>query len=309
MTSNGGGPRDAGPMGDDLPIADPPQRVSGMRVRQGWRLAGKPADLEPDAEDAWRQTGFTCGADLRLIEANLDLQARLSATGYTPSARNMTMAAFASLWSRALLSTSDAVGLTRRGSYQAALALVRQATEFIGAQAGIGGELDEWRRWTHEAYGRHSETRSVEVGLGHYFAGEAIAADPYLKLIYRASSDFARPNLGPTALFVANEASHERYPLVFADQAFHLGWAQLLLGWTLRLGIAQLHVALHLPGQFPASEELREEVVAHVREAEAHLDAGDRCRVEEWQDEHGRRRLLLVDFRRTAADAPQRLLF
>lgn len=311
-TSNGrdeSGPRDAGPIGEGLPIADPPQRVSGMRVRDGWRLPGKPADLDAESEDAWRQTGFTCGTDLRLIEANLDLQARLAASGYTPSARNMTMAAFASLWSRALLSTSDAVSLTRRGSYQSALPLLRQAVEFVGAQAGVGHELDEWRRWTHEAYGRHAETRSIEVGLGHYFSGESIASDPHLRLIYRATSDFGRPNFGPTALFAASEATHERYPLIFADRAFHLGWTELLLGWALRTGIAQLHVALHLPQQFPAPDELREEVTSHVRQAEQHLTPGDRCRLEEWSDEHGRRRLLLVDFRRHTGDAPKRLLF
>jgi hypothetical protein len=291
-----------------LPIADPPQRVSGMRVRDRWTLPGKPADLDPDAEDAWRQTGFTCGADVRLIEENLDLQARLAATGYQPAARNMTMAAFASLWSRALLSTSDTVTLTRRGGYQGAFSLLRQAVEFVGAQAALGGELDEWRRWTHEAYGRHADTRSIEVGLGHFFGGEAIANDPHLKLMYRACSDLARPNFGPTALFVANEASHDRYPLIFADQAFHHGWAQLLLGWALRIGVVQLHIALHLDRQFPAGAELRDAVVAHVRRAEAHLDAGDRCRAEEWQDEAGRRRLLLVDFRRHMADAPQRVL-
>jgi hypothetical protein len=303
-----GGPRDA-PIGGDLPIADPPQRVSGMRVRDGWRLPGKPADLGPEAEDAWRQTGFTSGADLRLIEANLDLQARLAATGYQPTARNMTMAAFASLWSRALLSTSDAVALVRRGGYQSALPLLRQAVELVGAQAGLGNEMDEWRRWTHEAYGRHAETRSIEVGLGHYFSGESIASDPHLRAIYKATSDLGRPNFGPTALFVAGEASHERYPLIFADQAFHLGWTQLLLGWALRTGIAQLHIAMHLPGQFPAGEELREEVTAHVRQVEQHLSSGDRCRLEDWSDEHGRRRLLLVDFRRHSGDAPQRVLF
>ncbi len=305
MTSNGDFP--TGPDGE-LPIADPPQRVSGMRVRDGWRLPGKPADLDADAEDAWRQTGFTCGADLRLIEQNLALQARLAATGYTPTARNMTMAGFASLWSRALLSTSDTVALTRRGAYQGAFSLLRQAIEFVGAQMALGGELDEWRRWTHEAYGRHADTRSIEMGLGHFFGGEAIANDPHLKLIYRACSDLARPNFGPTVLFVANEASHERYPLVFADQAFHIGWAELTLGWTLRAGITQLHTALHLDRHFPASAELRDEIVTHVRDAEAHLDEGARCRAEEWQDEAGRRRLLITEFRRQQADAPQRVL-
>ena len=62
-----------------------------------------------------------------------------------------------------------------------------------------------------------------------------------------------------TALLVANEANHERYPLNFADHAFHLGWAQLLLGWALRLGVVQLHTALHLSAHFPAAEPLRAE--------------------------------------------------
>lgn len=289
-------------------IQDPPQRVSGMRVPAGWRLPGKPADLDEFADDAWRQTGFLCGEELRLLEAGLDLQARLAATGYTPSARNMTMAAFASLWSRAFLSISDAVALVRRGGYQSALPLLRQAVEFIGAQRGLGDDMDEWRRFTHEAYGRHAQTRSTEVGLGTYFSGESIASDQHLRLIYKAASDFGRPNFGPTALFVANEASHEKYPLVFADQAFHLGWAQLLLGWALRLNVAQLHLALHLGQHFPAPDEVRSEATALVRSIEAALGGAGRCRVEEWQDEQGRRRHLLVEFKRRPGDASQRVL-
>lgn len=293
---------------EHLRIADSPQRVSGMRVLPGWALPGKPEGLDPIEEDAWRQTGFLCGPEWRLIEANLDLQARLAATGYQPIARTMTMSGYASLWSRAFLLLSDAASLDRRGSYQSALPLLRAAVEFVGGGIGLADELDEWRRWTHEAYGRHEPTRSTEVGLGHYFAGEAIASNPHLRLIYRAASDLGRPNFGPTALFVANEASHERYPLVFADRAFHLGWAQLLLGWALRVGVVQLHTALHLPQHFPAGDALRAEAVAHVREAEAHLAEGGRARIEEWRDERDRPRHLLVDFRRQPQDAPSRIL-
>ena len=293
---------------DHLRIADPPQRVSGMRVPEGWTLPGRPADLDPAAEDAWRQTGFLCAEELDLIEANLDLQARLAASGYAPSARTMTMAAFASLWSRAFLSTSDAVSLVRRGAYQSAPPLIRQAVEFVGAQRGIGDEMDEWRRFTHEAYGRHEATRSTEIGLGSYFSGESIASDEHLRLIYKAASDLGRPNFGPTALFVANEANHTRYPLIFADQTFHVGWAQLLLGWALRIGIAQVHLSLHLGEQFPASPELRAEAAEHVRQVEALLAQSGRCRLDEWTDEHGRRRHLLVEFRRRPSDAVQRVL-
>ena len=303
-----GGPLDAG--SSELPIADPPQRVSGMRVpADGWQLPGKPEGLDPAAEDAWRQTGFNLADDLQLIADGLDIQARVAAAGYTPGARNMTMAGFATLWSRALLTTADAVGLVRRGSYQSAVPLARQAVELVTAQSGLTNELDAWRRWTHEAYGRDEASRSVEQGVGHYFSGETIAMDDELRVIYRAASDFGRPNFGPSALFSANEANHERYPLVFGDQAFHTGWAELLLGWLLRTSAKQLHLALHLDQFFPASDELRARAVEHVRAVEAHLANERRCRVEEYTDPDGRKHVLLVEFRRQPSDQGKRLLF
>jgi hypothetical protein len=301
--ANGHAPHDPG-----LPIAPSPQRVSGMRVPAGWTLPGKPADLDDVAEDAWRQTQFTCSEEMRLVAQNLDLQARLAGTGYTASARSMTMAGYAGLWSRAFSATSDAVSVVRRGSYQSALPLLRQAVEFVGGQRGLDAEMDEWRRWTHEAYGRFEPARATEVGLGHYFAGSAIASEEHLRLIYRATSDLGRPNFGPTALFVANEATHERYPLNFADHAFHLGWTQLLLGWALRLGVVQLHTSMHLAQHFPATDDLRAAVVEHVRAAEALLGDLDRCHLVEWAGDDGRARHLLVQFRRRPGDAPHRVL-
>jgi len=221
----------------------------------------------------------------------------------------MTMAGFATLWSRALLTGSDAAGLIRRGAYQSAVPLIRQAVELVAAQEGLGGELDAWRRWTHEAYGRHDETRSTEQGVGHYFSGESIASDDQLRLIYKTASDFGRPNFGPSALFVADGANHDRYPLVFADDAFHIGWAELLHGWLLRVSAKQLHVALHLDRYFPAAENLRERAVAYVRSVDQHLSDERRCRVEEYEDDIGRRRLLLAQFRRQPGDQGKRLLF
>ncbi len=300
---------DDGPLVEpDLSILDPPQRVSGMRVPEGWTLPGKPDGLSDDATDAWRQSGFVLADDLRLLAASLDLQARMAASGRTPTARSMTMAAIASLWSRAFSTTSDAAGLVRRGSYQSALPLVRQAVELVAAQRGLGTDLDEFKRWAHTAYATHAAARADDIGLGHYFSGESIAADEHLRLIYRAASDFGRPNFGPTALFVAAGATHERYPLLFADEAFHLGWGQILLGWLLRIGLNQLHLAMHARDHFPAAAELRDQVVAHVRAAEALLDAPDRCRIEPYEDSDNRQRHLIVHFRRQPADAPRRLL-
>ena len=297
MTSNG-----------DLPALDPPQRVSGMRVPEGWTLPGKPDGLSAAAADAWRQSGFLLGGELQRLEAGLDVQVRIAASGYTPSARTMRMAALASLWSRALLSASDAVALVRRGAYQSAAPLTRQAIEHVAAQAALHEEPDAFAHWAVAAYERDEASRAEYVGLGHFFGGEAIARDDALRPIYRAAGDLGRPNFGPTALFTAADAGQRRYPLVFADEAFHLGWAQLLLGWLLQIDASQLHLALHAREHFPAAQELRDEAVAHVRANEQLLAGGDRCRLEEYTDAEERRRHLIVNFRRRPGDAPKRIL-
>ena len=308
MTSASGGDNGGTPE-SGLPAAEAPQRVSGMRMPERWVEPGRPAELDPAAEDAWRQSSFLLAEDLSLLAEGFALQLRLAATGYEPSARTMSMAALASQWSRALTAESEALALVRRGGYGAAVALIRQAVELVAAQVALaGGELDDFRRWAHHAYGRHEPTRAEEVGLGHYFAGEAIASDEALRVVYRACSDLGRPNFGATALFVAGDAGPRRYPLVFGDQAFHLGWAQLLAGWLALIGERQLHLALHARAHFPAGEELRSEAVSWVRRAEALRSAPDRCRLEEWTDDEGRRRHLLLDFRRRPGDAPRRVL-
>ena len=65
---------------------------------------------------------------------------------------------------------------------------------------------------------------------------------------------------------------------------------------------------MHAAGHFPAARELRDEVVAHVREVDQHLLEGQRCRLEEHIDDSGRRRHLLTDFRRRPGDATKRVL-
>lgn len=294
--------------GWNLEALDAPQRVSGMRVPMGWGLPGKPSELHDDAADAWRQSNFLLSDEIRLIEDGLDLQTRFVASGRTSSARTMTMAALASLWSRAFSSMSDATTLVRQGSYQSALPLIRQAVELIAAQSGLGTELDTFRHWAHDAYQHDTETRSEVVGTGHYFSGESIANDVHLRLIYRASSDFGRPNFGPTALLVANGASPRRYPLVFADQAFHLGWGQLLFGWLLRLTVKELHFAMHANTHFPAEQGLRDEVVAYVENVDQLLAGESRCHLEEYVDDDDRRHHLILEFRRRPNDAGKRLL-
>ena len=294
----------------ELQIAKSPQRISGMRVlKEQWKLPGKPTDLSTDAADSWRQTNFNFAEEIKLIENGLNLEARFSASAYTLSARNMDMAGFTTLWGRSFLTCSDITTLIRRGGYQSAMPLIRQAVELIGAQEGLTNEIDMWRRWTHEAFNQESDSRAIEQKLGHYFSGESIASDTDLRIIYKAASDFGRPNFGPSALFVANGANRIRYPLVFADQAFHIGWAELIFGWLMILNRKQLHLSMHLPNFFPIDEGFKQEVIEHIQIIEEYLSDDQKCKIEEYEDKNGRPRHLMINFRRQLSDQRARLLF
>jgi len=294
----------------ELQIAKSPQRISGMRVlKEQWKLPGKPADLSTAAADSWRQTNFNFAEEIKLIENGLNLEARFSASAYTLSARNMDMAGFATLWSRSFLTCSDITTLIRRGGYQSAMPLIRQAVELIGAQWGLTSEIDTWRRWTHEAFNQESDSRAIEQKVGHYFSGESIASDPNLRIIYKAASDFGRPNFGPSALFVANGANRVRYPLIFADQAFHIGWAELIFSWLMMLNRKQLHLSMRIPNFFPIDAKNKHQIIEHIQLIEEYLSDDQKCRIEEYEDKAGRPRHLMINFRRQLSDQRARLLF
>jgi hypothetical protein len=122
--------------------------------------------------------------------------------------------------------------------------------------------------------------------MGHYFAGGTLASDERLRSVYRPASDLGRPNFGATLLQVGPESNNQRLALVFADRAFHLGWAEIVLGWLLALAERQLHVALATEDVFALSDEVRATHGYLAAEVDAALARGDRCRIEEVEEEN-----------------------
>ncbi len=293
----------------ELPIADSPQRVSGMKILEHLKLPTEPVYSDPASSDSWRQTGFNLGTDLRLIQSGLDISLEAVSSGYRPQSRSMVMAGYASQWSRSLLSAADAVLLIRSGSYQSAMSVIRQSVESAAAFRGLEQEMQEWTRWTHEAFSTHANTRAIEIGMGIYFAGSVIASEESIRNIYRAASDFGRPNFGPTSLFVANEATHEKYPLHFGDKSFHIGWSQLLLGWTNTILDFLLETASQNPNEFPIEDATQSKISLYKEEVHRLLSDPNRCNLDEFTDAEGRKRHLLTNFRRQPSDAPSRIIF
>jgi hypothetical protein len=286
----------------------PPHRVSAVPFPNRYELPGRPDDPSSAVQDAYRQTQFLLGRDLDLFGRLMNLQLRIGADSHPSRYRTHPLAALMGLWSRAFLYTADTCTLVSRAAYASCPPLVRAACECIAAQEQLRREeMDQFTDWLASTLKTHAAHKALEVELGHYFAGETIASDERLRSVYRPASDLGRPNFGATVLQVGPDSNNQRLALTFADRAFHLGWAELVLGWLLALAERQLHVALAAEGVFAISDEVRAAYGSLAAEVDAALGRADRCRIEEVEEENYTR-YLVHNFRRTSGSAPKRVL-
>lgn len=290
------------------PLPTPPQRVSGIPFPGRYALPPRPADESPQVQDSYRQTQFALGGDLRLFEEGMNLQLAILAASSGSHYRTHPYAAVVSLWSRTFSALADALLLTVRGSYGSALPLIRTACECVAAQRQLyAQEMDLYREWLLTSLRPHEEFKAFEFGLGHYFAGETLAADDRLRSVYRPAADLARPNFGATTLITGPESNNLRLAYAFDDRAFHLGWAEILTGWLLALCERQLHTAVHATDLFQVPAETHEAYAAFARKVDGRLADPARARIEE-VTEGNFKRYLVHNFRRTVGAAPKKIL-
>jgi hypothetical protein len=293
----------------------PAQRVSAIPFPERYELPAKPAGAPAAAQDAYRQTAFLLGDDLRLFEEGMNLQLRIVRDASPSAFRTHPYAALMSLWSRAFLALADSCLLATRGSYVSVPVLVRAACEYVAAQHQLqAGEMEQFLEWLAANLTPNERHRAFEFGLGRYFAGEVLAADERLRRVYRPASELGRPNFGATLLQVGPESNNVRLALSFADASFHLGWAELALGWLLAICERQLAVAVHATasgsggkGVFPIHEDVHRAYVDFAGRADAALARPDRCSIAEVEEDNFRR-YLVHNFRRAPSGAPKRIL-
>ena len=286
----------------------PPQRVSRIPFPERYELPGRPEDPSPAVQDAYRQTQFLLGDDLDLFGRLMNLQLRIVRESSPSKYRSHPYAALMGLWSRAFLFMADTCALTTRGAYASCPPLVRAACESVAAQDQLRREeMDQFRGWLAATLKPNRTHKALEVDLGSYFAGETLASDERLRSVYRPASDLGRPNFGATLLQVGPESSSQRLALTFGDRAFHLGWAELVLGWLLAVAERQLHVALAAEGIFALSAEVQASYGTLAAEVDAALGRAGRCRIEDVEEDNFRR-YLVHNFRRTPGSAPRKVL-
>ena len=287
----------------------PSQRVSAIPFPESYVLPSKPAEAAPAAtRDAYRQTAFLLGDDLRLFEEGMNLQLGIVRDASSSAFRKHPYAALMGLWSRTFLALADACRLAVWGSYPSCPPLVRAACEYVAAQHQLhASEMELFLEWLAGNLTPNETHKAFEFGLGHYFAGETLAADERLRRVYRPASELGRPNFGATLLQVGPESNNRRLALTFADTAFHFGWAELVLGWLLALCERQLAVAVHARGVFPIHEDTHRSYSDFARRVEQTLSRPDRCACEE-VEEGAYKRLLVHNVRRTPSGAPKKIL-
>ncbi|MGE0058496.1 MAG: hypothetical protein AB7T32_10985 [Dehalococcoidia bacterium] len=284
----------------------PTQRVSSIPAPESYTLPGRPDDAS--RHDAYRQTQFVLGGDLELFAREMNLQLALFRDCQPSKYRTHELAAIAALWSRTYLMLQDALLLVSRGSYVSAVPVIKAATELVAAQEGLRrGEMNEHHEWLAGALRPNETFKAFDFELGSYFAGGVLASDNVLGAVYRASADLARPNFGASLLQVAPESNNQRLAIAFADSAFHLGWAELHLGWLLALTARQVRVIVDADTIFPVSDERRAEYADLQAAVDSALTSTDRCRIEEVR-EGSDRRYLVHDFRRNSSGSPKKVL-
>ena len=294
---------------DPAHVPGPPrQRISPITFPSETPALAKPRDDEPQVRrDAFRETSFALPLDLRWLNDAFTLQRKIVEQSYGSSFRNRRYASALLFWSRVYSAGLEARTLTARASYSAALPLLRAMMEWLGAeQAVVGDEQVEFEDWLRGAWSNNQEHHSTEIGMGQYMAGQQIAMAPETADAYRAVSELSRSHFGASALLSADGSHDKRFLVNWSDEAFHLGWAQLLIGWQIVVQDRQCRFAVG-SGLFGVESEDRQEYQRLHRQTQSLLEDARRCRAT-WIIDSGRQRLLIDNYRRQPSGAPKRIL-
>ncbi|GBD22765.1 hypothetical protein HRbin29_00409 [bacterium HR29] len=279
-------------------------RIAPPRVTAQPSPAPRPPAGAPEA-DAFRQTAFVLGQE---VEAVLDLLALEGACAEASSAakyRKPATALALALWSQSWLCRLDALHAIQWGRYAAAPVLVRAAADAQAAmEAVLAAGDDATTEWSARAIALRPEVHALEVRLEPARSGETLARNEELGEVYRQATALAVPSFAAALLLEGGDTNTERIAVAFGERTFHLGLAELQLGWLLHLSLCQV-AAAEGTGRFaPFDAERR---AAAESAARATLAREDRCRMERIL--HGdTERWLVRNWRRLPGAAPKRFL-
>lgn len=282
-------------------------RVSPPRVFPRATGAAKPPLDAAGSADAYRQTGFVLGAAVDLVLQGLNFEGDIAQASSDAKHRNQQMASALGLWSRSWLARLEALHAAQWGNYVAAIALVRAAADYSASEIYLLNQAAaEWNDWLEQGgIALAPEEHATEYRLQNFRAAEVLAAHDVLGPIYRAAMDLSMPHFGSTLLVAGNDSTPDRVLMTFGDRDFHLGLAEILFGWLLRLSIVHVEAASANPVAFaPPDSGVVERFIAS---ASQETSARDWCHIE-IAEVRGEQRYLVHNWRRQPGAAQKRLL-
>ena len=282
-------------------------RVSPPRISPVATRAAKPPAEASGSADAHRQTAFVLNDDVEMVLAGLNLEGAIAEASSGSKFRTQKMAAALGLWSRSWLSRLEALHALEWGNYVASIALVRAAADYQASSLYVlrTGAL-EWDEWLESGgIGLAPDQHATEFRLHAFRAAEVLAAHETLGPVYRTAMDLSLSHFGSTLLVAGSESAPDRVLMTFGDRDFHLGLAELNLGWLMQLGIAQVDALVEFEGVFALPD--RRGIDAWHARAMKLVEGRDRCRIETIERE-GEKRYLVQNWRREPRSAPKRLL-
>lgn len=281
-------------------------RVSPPRIfPAATRAARPPADAGGSA-DAHRQSGFVLGDEIDAVLRGLNLEGAIAQASAGAKYRNHVVASNLALWSRSWLARLETLHALEWGNYAAGFPLVRSAVDHQAACVELlNSGAREWIDWLEAGgIGSAHEAHATEYELHPFRSAETLAADAVLGPIYRASSDFAMPHFGATLALAASDSTADRVLVTFGDRDFHLGLAEILLGWLLELSASRLSTVAE-SAAFAVDDP--DAIARYQSDVARVLARKDRARIDE-EERDNQRRYLVQNWRRTPGAAAKRLL-
>jgi hypothetical protein len=282
-------------------------RVSPPRISRVATRAPKPPAEAAGSSDAYRQTTFVLSSEVECVLDGLNLEGSVAEASSGAKFRTQKMVAALGLWSRAWLSRLEALHALEWGNYVAAVALARAAADYQASSLYVlRTDAAEWREWLEGGgIAQAPDQHATEFRLHAFRAAEVLAAHEILGPVYRTTMDLSLSHFGSTLLVAGNESAPDRVLMTFGDRDFHMGLAELNLGWLAQLGVAQVDALVEFEGVFAITDRPR--VDAWRAQAANLVEGRDRCRVETIERD-GEKRYLVHNWRREPRSAPKRLL-
>ncbi len=255
--------------------------------------------------DAFRQTAFLLGQEVEAVLALLALEGACAEASSAARYRKPAAALALALWSQSWLCRLDALHAIQWGRYAAAPVLVRAAADAQAAmEAVLASGDDAAADWAARGIALQPAAHALEIRLEPARSGETLARNEELGEVYRQATVFAVPSFAAALLLEGGDTNAERVAVAFGERAFHLGLAELQLGWLLRLSLCQI-AAAESAGRFAPFDPDRR--AAAESAARAALARDDRCRMERTLY-GGTERWLVRNWRRQPGTAAKRFL-